>query len=347
MTRNATTIFVKPKRPKPSTVFQSYWKFAYKRQQVFFSRLNGCSAPWTDDPIINEYKFTNAYRASDRVSQYLIKNVIYSENWSLEDTVFRVLLFKLFNKIETWELLESQIGEITYKNFSVSKYDSILENAMASGGRIYSAAYIIPSGSKQKYKGVRKHKFHLLLLDSLMKSHLHQQLHEAGTMESAFKILLNIESLGPFLAYQFITDLNYAKHFSFSESEFVVPGPGALDGIKKCFIDLGEYSQKDIIKMMYEEQNEHFANEGYDFMSLWGRPLQLIDCQNIFCEVDKYSRVAHPDVQGISGRTRIKQKFSPKQDLLTVWYPPKWGINQKIKKSFTKEEDILSTAFLR
>lgn len=322
--------YVKLHPPKVSKVFNTYWKFAAKRQEAFFARIYGKNSPWTDDPIIMNYKFTNAYRASDRVSQYLINNVIYSKNWSLEDTVFRVLLFKLFNKMETWELLESQLGEISLRTFHVDKYELILEKAMSGGGAIYSAAYIIPSGSKSKYKGIRKHRFHLLLLEKLIKEGLPDLLSNQKTMKLGFECLLNIESFGKFLAYQFITDLNYSEWFQYSESEFVVPGPGALDGIRKCFTNLGDYKEAEIIRMMFEEQNHHFESLGHEFKSLWGRPLQLIDCQNLFCEVDKYSRVAHPSIKGISGRTRIKQKFNPKPEPIQVWYPPKWEINEKI-----------------
>jgi hypothetical protein len=57
---------------KPTVVFETYWRFAAERQAIFFRRLEGRPAPWTDDPILQQHKFTNAYRASDRVSQYLI-----------------------------------------------------------------------------------------------------------------------------------------------------------------------------------------------------------------------------------------------------------------------------------
>jgi hypothetical protein len=65
---------------------------------------------------------------------------------------------------------------------------------------------------------------------------------------------------------------------------------------------------------------------------LWGRPLQLIDCQNLFCEVDKYARHAHPDVIGITGRTRIKQVFRSTSTPIEYWYPPKWGLNEQISQ---------------
>jgi len=40
--------------------------------------------------VLSKFKFTNAYRASDRVSQYLIKEVIYNSDLSKtpEETVF-------------------------------------------------------------------------------------------------------------------------------------------------------------------------------------------------------------------------------------------------------------------
>ena len=51
---------------------------------MFFRKIEGFAAPWTNDPIIARHKFTNAYRASDRVSQFLIKDVIYEGDQSPE-----------------------------------------------------------------------------------------------------------------------------------------------------------------------------------------------------------------------------------------------------------------------
>ena len=89
------------KKPIPSAAYYLYWHFAYERQQVFFNRVNN-QLILTKDEILRKYKFTNAYRASDRVSQYLIHNVLYGRDcYSSENTMFRLLLFKTFNKIET------------------------------------------------------------------------------------------------------------------------------------------------------------------------------------------------------------------------------------------------------
>jgi hypothetical protein len=125
---------------KPTVVFETYWRFAAERQAIFFRRLEGRPAPWTDDPILQQHKFTNAYRASDRVSQYLIRHVIYEGDPE-------PLLFKLFNRIETWNTLKEAVGEIRYRTYAFSAYDSALSSAVESGERIYSPAYIMPSSS--------------------------------------------------------------------------------------------------------------------------------------------------------------------------------------------------------
>lgn len=319
--------YVKKARPKPSIVFDTYWRFAAERQNIFFKKNNGDPEPLTNDKILQKYKFTNAFRASDRVSQYLIKEVIYNGNNDAEDTLFRTLLFKLFNKIETWELLLEQFGNISLTSFDVKKYNRILDNAINSGARIYSAAYIIPSGPAKQYKGKRKHLFHLELLDRLIRDRFFKTLLKTKNMNEGFLQLLSIPSFGNFLAYQFITDLNYTPYLNFSEMEFVMPGPGARDGIKKCFSDLGEYSEQDVIKLVADEQENNFDRLGIKFNNLYGRALQLIDCQNLFCEVDKYSRVYHPDILGYSKRTRIKQTYTSKNKPINAFYPPKWNLN--------------------
>ena len=68
--------------------YEYYWKFATERQSIFYNRYEN-KAKITNNPILKKYKFTNAYRASDRVSQYLIKEVIYkNNNYSLDDILF-------------------------------------------------------------------------------------------------------------------------------------------------------------------------------------------------------------------------------------------------------------------
>jgi thymidylate kinase len=323
-------VFSKLAPAKPTVVYDTYWRLAAERQAILFRRLRGDLPPWTKDSILQEYKFTNAYRASDRTSQYLIRNVTYCGDQSPDEVFFRTILFKFFNRIETWELLTRNFGQVSYKDYSYAHYDAALTKAIEGGATIYSAAYIMPSGGPSSFG--RKHRMHLKLLEQMIEDNLPARLVEASNMGKAFELLRAYPTIGDFLAYQYVTDLNYSTLLNFSEMDFVVPGPGARDGLRKCFSDLGGLNEAEMIKMVAERQQAEFDRLGIEFFSLWGRKLQLIDCQSLFCEVDKYARVKHPEFAGHTGRMRIKQKYRVTGTPISHWYPPKWGINEQIKK---------------
>lgn len=128
-------------------------------------------------------------------------------------------------------------------------------------------------------------------------------------MTQLYEILLAYPTLGTFLAFQFAIDLNYSELCDYDEMSFVVAGPGAKNGICKCFRHAKDYRYEDIIKLTAENQEEEFAKRNLHFKSLFGRRLQLVDCQNLFCETDKYARVMCPNVIGLDHRSRIKQKY--------------------------------------
>ncbi|MDQ3570029.1 MAG: putative DNA base hypermodification protein [Actinomycetota bacterium] len=316
---------------RATAAFSSYWWLAAERQRIFFRRLRGEEPPWTDDRVLASHRFTNAYRASDRVSQFLINNVLYAARTDERSTVLRVLLFKIFNRIETWRYLEETFGPLTADTFDPRRVAKVLDARLASGERLYSAAYIMPS---PRLGEARKHANHLLLLGQLLRDGTVDRLVDAHSLRTLYETLAGVHSFGPFLAFQFAIDLNYSRLYSFSEMDFVVAGPGAQDGIGKCFIGADGLSPEDIIRAVTQNASTHFEEQCVEFQSLWGRPLQLVDCQNLFCEVDKYSRVAHPELQGRSGRTQIKQRYVASGSPVRVAYPPKWGLQCVSASSF-------------
>ncbi|NOK33069.1 hypothetical protein HMI49_07660 [Corallococcus exercitus] len=307
-------------------VFDTYWRFAAERQNVFFRRLSGSTPPWTEDPVLRSFRFTNVYRASDRVSQYLIRRVIYEGPQQEEEVFFRTLLFKLFNRIETWELLEARLGPITWRSFDFERADAVLGAAIQAGGRLYSAAYIMPS---PLFGAARKHTNHLELLRRMMADHAPRKVASARTLREVFHLLRSYPSLGDFLAFQFTIDLNYSELIRFEEAEFVVAGPGARSGIAKCFSNTEGMGDDEIIYAVTRMAGQEFDRLGLRFQTLWGRDLQPIDCQNLFCEVDKYSRVMHPEATLEGGRTRIKQRYEARPVPVSQWYPPKWKLFPK------------------
>lgn len=92
-------------------VYELYRYFASERQRTFERRIAGKSYPWTDDPILQTYKFCNVYRAADRVSQYMISEICYhNEPCAPEDRLFQIVAFRTFSKIETWRSVHAFLG---------------------------------------------------------------------------------------------------------------------------------------------------------------------------------------------------------------------------------------------
>ena len=309
-------------------VFDTYWHFAAERQRIFHRRVRGEPAPWTDDPVLSAHRFTNAYRAADRVSQYLIRHVAYDGDQAVEEVVFRVLLFKFFNKVSTWERLRAAFGTPSARSFSVDAYDAVLTRAFARGDRLYSAAYIMPAAAP----GVRrKHLTHLQLLRTMLDERLPERLAACTSMRAGYEALLGYRGIGPFLAYQLITDLNYTSVLDFSEMEFVMPGPGARSGIRKCFADFGDYDEADLIRLVADRQEQEFATARDRLRGSLGTaaaahrlPEPLLRGRQV------RPRRASRTCSGVGGRSRIKQRFQAVADPVDVWFPPKWGLNERL-----------------
>jgi hypothetical protein len=159
----------------------------------------------------------------------------------------------------------------------------------------------------------------------MMKADAPGKIAAAKSLSEVFQILRSFPSFGDFLAFQYAVDLNYSDLTQFTEMDFVVAGPGARSGIRKAFAESVALSDEEIIREVTEAAEREFEKRGLHFRTLWGRPLQLIDCQNLFCEIDKYSRIAYPHISG-NGRSRIKRKFEPAATPPSQWYPPKWGL---------------------
>lgn len=311
--------------------YETYWRFAAERMAIFYRRLRDPVGPWTTDPILRTYRFTNVFRATDRVSQYLIREIQYRADRSQDprEIFFRTILFKIFNKIETWEALEYALGPLCWRTVDLDAVDRTLSQRQAGGQPIYSAAYIMPAPPLNR---ARKHSNHLALIALMMADRLADRLQQEPDLRAVYERILGYPGIGRFLAFQYAIDLNYSILLDFDEADFVVAGPGALDGISKCFSSIGRRSPEDLIRWVTDRQEIEFTQRGLDFHGLFGRRLHPIDCQNLFCEVSKYTRIAHPEIRGIANRKRIKQAYKrDDRDLSGLSFPPRWKLDSKLE----------------
>jgi hypothetical protein len=305
-------------------VFDAYWNFAASRQAIFDRRWSGAPRPWTGDVILQQFKFCNTFRAADRVTQYLLSEVIYNpkaDDLSPEDTFCRIVLFRLFSKPETWLALDTNDRPLTVESLDPDRHAAILSR-LRERQAIYTSAFILAPPAQSLGS---KHLHHLRLVKRMFSpGGIGQVLAKSRTLRQLVEALLEWPTIGPFLAYQVAIDLNYSPHFQFSENEFTLPGPGALRGLQKVFVDPRGRTPQALIMDMVDSQDAHFRRLGLDFNGLFGRPLHAIDCQGLFCEIDKYSRAAFPDLR--SARVRIKQGFRPTGPLPALVFPTHWRL---------------------
>ncbi|GAB3042527.1 hypothetical protein GCM10027052_25750 [Parafrigoribacterium mesophilum] len=312
--------------PRPQ-VFDIYWKFAHERHRVFEQRLTGEAGPWTDDRILQTYKFCNVYRAADRVSQYMIRNVCYNNDDDITDAdrVFQVVAFRTFSNIATWDSLTMLLGHApVIDDIRSGRLEAALTSIRESSKRLYTGAFILCATNA--YGRGLKHLNHVELFRHMfVLSTLAEDILAAPSLAQVYALLHEYPLMGDFMSYQVAIDLNYSELIDFSENDFTQPGPGALRGIKKVFADTCGMTPSDIVMWMVDHQEAEFERLGLDFAGLWGRPIQAIDAQNLFCETDKYCREALPELA--SARKRIKAKFTETAEPVSLFFPPKWGIN--------------------
>lgn len=322
-----------------------YFYFMQERMNMFWKKCEDNSSSLTSDPILSEYKFTNVYRACDRVSQYLINHVIYQDldRFTPEDVLLRILVFKIFNKIDTWEYLEKAYGDVRIEHFDVEEICNLLSRRQRDCP-IFSNAYMM-TGSHRRYDYLSsKHaKWLQMVKDEFIGEGVVKKVLKADSMETVFNLMEQCSFIGGFLAYQYTVDFNYSPYVNFDENSFVKAGIGAIRGIKKCFQSFGE-DYEDAIRYIYDHLDDYRKEFGLDeFKPLPGREPHLIDIQNCFCETDKYLRAKMPEL--LVGNVRIKQHYKETPQPIDYAFPPKWHINSKIQSRCTQRHTQELTLF--
>ncbi|KAI9436901.1 hypothetical protein H4582DRAFT_1960404 [Lactarius indigo] len=328
---------------KLSPVIDTLFLWMTERHAIHQRRLAGQPWPWTDDPIFRQHAFTNVFRVYDRVTQYIICNVIGKGDQDLHETCFRVILFRCFNRISTWELLLNHFGELTWRDFDLSAYEAVLYEEYRQNNKLYGASYILPApelggtslgGTKANYAN------HLRLLKVMMESDLPGQLGQLSELSDAWERISLYPSMGEFLSFQLLLDLNMIPGLSYPE-DWAICGPGATSCLTKIFGPEVNGVYGEALAWLHDSQDLHFARLG---ISHERRPsigsthqLSLVDFEHSLCECDVYSRKAHPNIKGRRLHIAGKRNFSadrppPPSAVLPIgWLPADAAIRARAR----------------
>jgi alpha-glutamyl/putrescinyl thymine pyrophosphorylase clade 1 len=203
-------VVIAGRKLKLSSVIDTLFQWMAERHAIHQRRLAGQPWPWTEDPILRQHFFTNVFRIYDRVTQYVISNVIGKGDQDFHETCFRVILFRCFNRISTWELLLNHFGELTWHAFDLAAYEAVLYEEYRQNNKLYGSSYILPAPELggTSLDGARlkaNYANHLRLLKVMMESDLPGQLAQLSELSDAWERISLYPSMGGFLSFQCVS----------------------------------------------------------------------------------------------------------------------------------------------
>lgn len=279
--------------------------------------VQGLPAPWTDNPIIREYRFTNVRREHDKETKWVIENVCKAD-MSLANKWMNLMLFRMINKSETCK----NFMPIDFDNVDWNGICSYVENLpgdypiftnafYTSGMKMGVCQALGYSGERRKILGIKPVYAVIEYCQKLYSSERFIQILEnCENPKQFFEALSSVKGIGFFLAYQILVDWTYCPESLWSENEFVIAGPGAQRGLDLVF------EEKD--GMTYEECL-FWLRDNWGIICNWlnlpwnpdeifvdlepeDRHMNVMSLQNCHCEISKY-------IRAVTGTGRPKNKY--------------------------------------
>ena len=249
-----------------------YW--IEERESIRLKKESGLPKPWTDDEILQRYRFCNVRRMDDKVSQWLFENW-YELNFNHPNMLLAVALARFINLPGPLEFigfpLEWNPGRIIKK----------LRQYKEENGKAFNGAYMVRGNDGiDKIECVVKY-----YVNPLGKVKLN-----TDSCEESWGAIKSSYGFGSFMAGQVVADLRWAVKGKWDDKfDWAAAGPGSQRGLNR-FLDLH-------VKIQMGQEN--FLEELLDIINYCGdnlpasivNRLEAIDYQNCLCEYDKYSRV--------------------------------------------------------
>jgi hypothetical protein len=277
-----------------------YW--AQERESIRKLKASGNPPPWTTDPILQKYRFCNVRRIDDRVSQWLLANVLNSQA-DFDDMVVFIKWVAVCRWVNWPPTLEAMMDQefISYFKIDLKSMAKLIEIRKKADIKSWTGAYIVRAPSRKKYPGVSKSKFVLqTVVGALTKVSV--PLTEAiatNTARAVWEVLCSVPNWGSFMSGQVVADLSYTPLLGDAYDLFTwaPQGPGSRRGFNRL---LGRPLKAKIVE---DEWLGYLQDWREQVEKATAVRLNLMDLQNCLCEVDKYIRVKNGE-----GRPRSTYK---------------------------------------
>lgn len=298
-------------------LFMTYIKERYRihiKKDVMYKK-----PPWTNDPILGKFRFTNIRREHDRETRWLIKYITGNDFLTYRQKLMNVILFRLFNKHES---VIAAGGPFKFEAFwsYVPSRKRLLKYQEKNPDYVFFTNAFITSGMKTTIRSLFNDDFIpgciMRYMKRINENGLMDRIRQCKTPAQVFNVLRAEQGIGEFLAYQIFVDYTYIKEFPFSENEFVVAGPGCKKGLNYLFLDRDRMTYEECLFWLRDnwEDLEDYADNWFDpeeemaDLKRYDRVMNVMSLENCFCEFSKYYRA----IKG-GGRPRNNYKKSKEE----------------------------------
>lgn len=261
--------------------------FIIARDRVRKNKEAGRSKPWTNDVILQSYRFCNVRREDDTVTRWI------ADNWRARladkpDLWFWMLVARLVNNPDTLSFVHYRA--IRGWKWDESAFISAMQERMAQGEKTWGGAYIVSTNGvtmeKSSYIATR-------VLSPAWEARKDIQPCKGDTLRAFCDRLLTLNGVQGFIAGQVIADAKYADiklKLADDWHSFAISGPGSRRGMNRVFGQATDDPWKEANWFQAMEHLRTAVNRSIKH-SVDGGALHAQDVQNCLCEFDKYERV--------------------------------------------------------
>jgi len=259
---------------------ERFVEFVEARHSVFQARADGKPKPWTDDEILQSYRFCNVYRELDTVTQWI------SDNWREPHADHPDLWFAM--AVARWVNWPETLAEIGFPlPWNPKKFIAALAKRKAMGEKVWTGAYMIGTQGNAMDKPLFIAQG---VLQPLWDARISLRPRKGMTLETFARPIINTKNQGTFMVGQIVADIKYVEPLRSAPdwATWAVSGPGSRRGLNRV---VGRDLDKGWNDKVFHETLLVLRNFLNSAKVPWMEDFHAQDVQNCLCEFDKYERV--------------------------------------------------------
>lgn len=272
-----------------------FFDFVAERHAIWDRRfMQELPPPWTDDPILQKYKFCNVYRDLDRGTQWIAANAPdickFDKKLAEQDkqnVIYQVVCYRLLNNSDFFE--KHPMPDLDEKPWDSGISEQTLREYKKECGYLFNTAYTTfktfnnATGLKDTIKSYCAIiEFAYRNIESISDLVLN-----AATAEGSCKSLESIPGVGAFLAYEIWCDLILLKVHKWGEDDYCNVGQGAVAGLRIIYPEMNTngFTNAEWVALCVALQK---CQKEYLPADYSGKRLSLRSIEHSLCEFRKY-----------------------------------------------------------